>query len=464
MVQRPVQPTTSSVFDTLDTDHNGLLTRNEMKRGLMELHLPVDEEVLTGLYKDLNVPEDQGITRQQFQAFTDRRAVELRQAFDEIDANRNGRIEFSEIHDTLAKAGLPAEEVDVRRLMSRMDRDHNGTIDYDEWRQFLTFIPSANQDALMRYWANASALFVDGIIVPQDPFKSWKDTGKLMLAGGVAGATAKTLTAPLERLKVLYQVHDAHTKPPSAVQFLKGIYQEGGWRAFFRGNGAAVLKIAPEMALKMTVYDKIKAAFSEDDAEVRPWQRFVAGGLAGAVCHTLVFPLEVIKLRMSVTAKGTYNGIADTFSKMSKTEGRIAPFYRGLVPCLLNTVPHNGINLTLYELLKAEVVARGLSGPEPGAGALAACSGSASIIGQVLCYPLHVVMARLATQGAPGKPKIYNGTLDCFSKLYKQGGYKVFYRGMGVSFIKSVPSHAISLTTYEYLKRFLHVQKQKKHH
>ncbi|PRP83128.1 EF-hand domain-containing protein [Planoprotostelium fungivorum] len=450
-----------SIYKSLDSDHNGLLTRKELKTGLNKLGLPVDESSLTNLFQSLGLHEKKGITLPEFESFCEKRSAELKAAFDEIDTNHNGTIEWSEIQTSLQKAGLPAAPEDVNRLMRRMDKNHTSDIDYDEWREFLMFIPEANQQALVRYWANASLLFVDEMIVPQDPFKSWVDTGKLMLAGGLAGTVSKTLTAPLERLKVLYQVHHSvdGKKPPPPIAYLKSIYQESGWKGFFRGNGAAVLKIAPEMALKMTVYDKLKAVFSEDDAAVKPWQRFVAGGTAGAVCHTLVFPLEVIKLRLAVTPTGTYNGIVDAVTKISATEGKVRPFYRGLVPCLLNTVPHNGINLTLYELLKEEVVKRGISGPEPGAGTLAACSGSASVIGQVICYPLHVVMARLATQGTPGRPILYKGTADCFIKLYHKEGMKSFYRGMGVSFIKSVPAHSISLTTYEYMKRFLNASR-----
>eukprot|EP01117_Protostelium_nocturnum_P007020 TRINITY_DN2515_c0_g1_i1.p1 TRINITY_DN2515_c0_g1~~TRINITY_DN2515_c0_g1_i1.p1 ORF type:complete len:463 (-),score=143.75 TRINITY_DN2515_c0_g1_i1:67-1455(-) len=458
----PSKSAIDSIYETLDSDHNGLLTKTELKKGLQRLKLPADDSVIDDLFRAFDVPDTTGVTLEQFRAFSVKRSNELQTVFQELDTNKNGKLELDEVKASLLKVGLPAEDEDVVRLMKRMDRDGDGVINYEEWKELLLWIPSTKTESLMRYWANASTLFIDEMIVPQDPFQSYKETAGLMAAGATAGVLSKTLTAPLERLKVLYQITSG--KPPPVMTVLKDIWAEGGVKAFFRGNGAALMKVAPEMALKMTVFDKIKKFFSEDDAAVKPWQRFAAGGIAGATCHTLMFPLEVVKLRLTASPKGTYSGVGDVFSKIWHNEGKFYPFYRGLVPCLMNTIPHNGINLMVYETLKEEMIKRKLTTPEPSAKALMACSGSATIIGQLICYPFHVVMARLAIQGMPGREKLYNGTVDAFVKIYKNEGPRSFYRGMGVSFIKSVPAHSISLTVYEYFKRTLKIQKAKKGH
>jgi solute carrier family 25 phosphate transporter 23/24/25/41 len=104
-----------------------------------------------------------------------------------------------------------------------------------------------------------------------------------------------------------------------------------------------------------------------------------------------------------------------------------------------------------------------LFGDEPGVVGLFACSATAGIVGQLTCYPFHVIMARMATQGTPGMPKLYSGTWDAFRKTYQKEGVKGFYRGMGITFLKSIPAQAITLITYEYLKKYLHLEK-KKHH
>lgn len=56
----------------------------------------------------------------------------------------------------------------------------------------------------------------------------------------------------------------------------------GTVRAFFKGNGANVVKIAPETALKLTFNDRFKALLCEDPHDITPAERMAAGALAGA--------------------------------------------------------------------------------------------------------------------------------------------------------------------------------------
>ena len=68
------------------------------------------------------------------------------------------------------------------------------------------------------------------------------------LMGGTAGAISRTCTAPIDRLKVFYQVH--HQSPEAGyfrtLQFMR---KEGGWKSLWRGNGVNVLKIMPEQGI-----------------------------------------------------------------------------------------------------------------------------------------------------------------------------------------------------------------------
>jgi hypothetical protein len=64
------------------------------------------------------------------------------------------------------------------------------------------------------------------------------------------------------------------------------------------------------------------------------------------------FSALVVKTRLSVSGKGVYRNITDAFIKIAKTEGYFRPFYRGLTPSLISTIPSSGTNLTVYETLK----------------------------------------------------------------------------------------------------------------
>lgn len=78
---------------------------------------------------------------------------------------------------------------------------------------------------------------------------------KHLLAGASAGVASRTCTAPLDRIKVLLQVKKSEVESiKSCYKFIK---EEGGYRAFWRGNGINCIKIAPEIALRFMFYEQV---------------------------------------------------------------------------------------------------------------------------------------------------------------------------------------------------------------
>jgi hypothetical protein len=84
------------------------------------------------------------------------------------------------------------------------------------------------------------------------------ESAGLVVAGGLAGAVSKTLTAPLERVKILLQIQGMRVAEPGAAPRYRGVWstlaavvREEGPRALFKGNGSNVLRIVPVYALKV---------------------------------------------------------------------------------------------------------------------------------------------------------------------------------------------------------------------
>jgi hypothetical protein len=90
-----------------------------------------------------------------------------------------------------------------------------------------------------------------------------------------------------------------------ALRFDSFQLQEGV-RGLFRGNGVNCMKVMPETAIKMFVFDMAKSALNSDPNLVSGPQRFVAGGFAGAVSQIVVYPLEVIKTRLNLSPASMY--------------------------------------------------------------------------------------------------------------------------------------------------------------
>jgi len=87
------------------------------------------------------------------------------------------------------------------------------------------------------------------------------------VAGGISAAVSKTVVAPLERVKIILQIQDAHKHIPKDQQY-KGvvdcfsrIHKEQGFLSFWRGNVVNVVRYFPTQALNFAFKDKYKKLF-----------------------------------------------------------------------------------------------------------------------------------------------------------------------------------------------------------
>lgn len=449
------------VFAKLDANGDGHLTRDELHDGLKLLKLPATEADVDALLARLDVDKDGNVSLLEFEAFAMAQSKLLRKVFDDLDADKSGTIDVEEVRGSLQRLGMKYDDGAVTKLIKRIDVDGNGKIDFNEWQTFLLLVPSATVDAIFHYWEDAMMAFdsEDGVILPpaHKP-KTLLDSVAFLSSGAIAAMTSRTATAPLERIRTIYQVQS--TKP-SIGSISRQIYAESGVSGFWRGNGANLLKVAPEKAIKFWTYETIKATFGKKDSDISPHERFIAGAGAGVFTHTLSFPLEVIKTRLAAAPNGTYTGITDVVRKIVTKEGPMA-FFRGLTPSLLSTAPHSGIDLTVYEVLKREYTKRN-EGKSPGVITLLGCASASSVAGLLACYPLHVAKTRMIMQSMHGAPQIYSGVWNVFTQTYSKEGFVGLYRGLVPSILKSVPSHCITFVTYEFLKKQFGVEKHSKH-
>merc|ERR1719183_1208505 len=129
--------------------------------------------------------------------------------------------------------------------------------------------------------------------------------------GGTAGAISKTLTAPIERVKLVIQTQDANPKIRSGeVPRYTGIgncfgriYSEQGLAAFWRGNFTNVIRYFPTQAFNFAFKDTIKAMFPKKNPKTEFAAFFAvnmaSGGLAGAGSLCIVYPLDYARTRLA---------------------------------------------------------------------------------------------------------------------------------------------------------------------
>ena len=75
-------------------------------------------------------------------------------------------------------------------------------------------------------------------------------------AGGVAGMVAKSVVAPLERIKILYQVSAETFRLREVPVVAKHIIEREGIKALWKGNTATMLRVFPYSGIQFMVFER----------------------------------------------------------------------------------------------------------------------------------------------------------------------------------------------------------------
>ena len=170
------------------------------------------------------------------------------------------------------------------------------------------------------------------------------------ICGSMCGISSRTLTAPLDVAKVLYQVGTPlaiHTHTNGGLLRLwKTMYIVEGWRSLFKGNKMACMKIFPYELVRFGAYHEIKSCLSDEQGRLTPKRALVTGALTGMTATVCTYPMDMLKTRMIVQPwkkeASAYKNYRHAFSTIRSTEGWRA-LYRGLAPTL--TGKHRHVNL-----------------------------------------------------------------------------------------------------------------------
>jgi solute carrier family 25 phosphate transporter 23/24/25/41 len=284
----------------------------------------------------------------------------------------------------------------------------------------------------------------------------------------VAGCASRTAVAPLERLKILFQVQDyikkdgaaggakAPAKYRSIGQSLRQIHAEEGLRGYFRGNGANCVRVFPYVAIQFAAFEKLKPLLMSEGAEaLSPLQKLFGGAIAGVLSVCVTYPLDAARARLTVQgglANTAHTGIFNTLSTVVRAEG-LRGVYRGVLPTIWGIAPYVGLNFTVFETLRT-TVPRNDNG-EPDALYLLGCGALAGACGQTAAYPMDILRRRFQLSTMRGDATEYTSTLGGLRTIVREEGVRGLYKGLAQNFIKVVPSIAIMFTSNELLRRVI---------
>ncbi|XP_041821398.1 calcium-binding mitochondrial carrier protein SCaMC-3-like isoform X1 [Chelmon rostratus] len=449
----------AALFDQLDLNKDGYIDILELRRGLAGRGL--SRGSLEKIVEAGDTNQDGVLDFEEFTQYLRTHEKQLKIMFRSLDRNNDGQIDAAEIQHSLHTIGVNISLEDATRILQRMDKDGTMTIDWNEWRDYFLFNPLRNMEDVARYWKRSMMLDIgEQLTVPDEFSEEEKKSGyvwRQLMAGAMAGSVSRTGTAPLDRLKVFRQVHGSTDFKGNVRSSFQYMVKEGGLQSLWRGNGINVLKIAPETAIKFTAYEQIKNVMrgSNKSRTLRVHERFVAGSLAGATAQTVIYPMEVLKTRLTLRKTGQYSGIADCAKQIIQREG-VTAFYKGYLPNMLSIVPYAGIDLAVYETLKFAWLNRNRGLADPGVTVLVGCGAISSTCGQLASYPLALIRTRMQAQASvKGAPK--PSMVALVHNILTQEGVAGLYRGISPNLLKVIPAVSVSYVVYEYTRIVLGV-------
>jgi len=288
-----------------------------------------------------------------------------------------------------------------------------------------------------------------------------------LAAGGIAGAVAKTITAPMEKVKLAIQNQDSNPKILSGeMPRYKGMgdcyvrhVKELGIGSLWRGNVANCIRYVPTAAFNLAFKDNIKRMFPKynknTDFGKFAMSQIASGAAAGGATNTLVYPLIYVRtvLGADIGKVKKFNGMGDCLVKTAR-EGGVLSLYNGIGPSTVGIVVYRGAQFGLQDIVKAfnpwqqEVSARGLVSKFCVAQLAVSVSGIAA-------YPFDTMQRRLQIEASkPAEEKMYNGMADCFKKILQKEGPKGFFKGAFANILRGTGA-AIVLVLYDEIMNFV---------
>ncbi|CAA6668116.1 unnamed protein product [Spirodela intermedia] len=403
-----------SLFDFFDAAGAGHLDQAQIEAGLSALNIPAEYKYARDLLKVCDANRDGRVDYREFRWYMDEKELELYRIFQAIDVEHSG---------ASFRRRIEINDEELARFVEHVDKDNDGIITFDEWRDFLLLYPhEVTIENIYRYWERVCLVDIGEQAVIPEGISKHLDASKYLIAGdAVASANSKGKYNPA----------------------IKDIWKEGRLLGFFRGNGLNVVKVTPESAIKFYTFEMLKGVIvnlrGEDMSDIGASGRLIAGGLAGAVAQTAIYPIDLIKTRLQ------------THPNIWLQEGPRA-FYRGLIPSLLGIVPYAGIDLAAYETLKDLSRTYILENSEPGPLVQLGCGTISGALGATCVYPLQVIRTRMQAQPTNAEAA-YTGMGDVFWRTYRKEGFRGFYKGIFPNLLKVVPAASITYLVYESMKK-----------
>ncbi|KAI0385291.1 mitochondrial carrier [Hypomontagnella monticulosa] len=485
----------------LDYQGTGELDWKGLQKGLKRIDHPLKnaDDMLKTIIKVVDTNGDGKIQYEEFRVFVEAAERQLYVLFKSIDRDQNGKIDKEELHHAVQRAGLA---VPIRRLdefFENIDHNRDGFITYEEWRNFLLFMPNTDSTTTLRavftFYTDILTLNSEGdSVVSEETLQGLGTKLLYTLFGSILRLGYQFGSPPgqesISSSSSLPQV-DEDQEPAVAASHLSATSE------VVANMTSATTQPYAQAAGKLTAVSthelleteqaelpapqgiEIESSLSEKSERsvlikyIPDPGYFIAGAVAGGISRTATAPLDRLKVYLLVNTTSSTNIAAEAAKqgqpiRAIKHAGRplltaIADLYRaggvrgffaGNGLNVVKIMPETAIRFGAYEAAKKTLAS--FEGHDDAHSinpySKFVAGGVAGMTAQFCVYPLDTLKFRLQSEYVSGGARGNALLLETARKMWTEGGVRAAYRGVTMGLVGMFPYSAIDMGTFEFLK------------
>ncbi|KUJ23120.1 mitochondrial carrier [Mollisia scopiformis] len=481
-----------ALWKKLDPQSKGRLDVNGLRKGLQKIDHPLKNanDMLQDVIKAMDKNGDEVIEYDEFRTFVEETEKELLSLFHSIDRDHNGKLDKGELRAAFKRAGLAVPNSKLDQFFGEVDGNHDGFITFEEWRNFLLFLPThANPGlkAVLSYYSSTVTLNAEGdTAISEETLEglgnsSFPDHTSIFFANLstlLFGALFKIAEPPSKSNRTTFdsspELLPPHNQPtlPSSTDNMEHVHAHfiEGTRDAAAADAVKVLAPTTKEAIEEGV-EAIKKKSLLTEILPDPGY-FAAGAVAGIVSRTSTAPLDRLKVYL-IASVGNAKGSIDAVKKGDAAaavrhigqplidackdlwrNGGIRNLFAGNGLNVLKVMPESAIKFGSYEAAKRGLAkVEGHENPQninPYSKFVA--GGVGGVISQLCVYPMDTLKFRMQCESVAGGPTGNKLIIATAKKMIQEGALRTSYRGLTMGLVGMFPYSAIDLGTFEFLK------------
>eukprot|EP01129_Flabellula_baltica_P009795 TRINITY_DN4066_c0_g1_i1.p1 TRINITY_DN4066_c0_g1~~TRINITY_DN4066_c0_g1_i1.p1 ORF type:complete len:325 (-),score=72.15 TRINITY_DN4066_c0_g1_i1:52-945(-) len=278
------------------------------------------------------------------------------------------------------------------------------------------------------------------------------------LIGSLGAMNGGAVGHPFDLLKVRLQIQgEGGGRKMGMLSMSKLIWADEGFKGFFRGLSASLIRQAVYSGIRFGSYDVLKKLFGETEDKPLPlYAKIPAAVIAGSVGAFIGNPADLAMVRMQADGKlpldqrRNYKNAFDALIRVVKEEG-VLTLWRGVNATVTRAIFITIGQIAAYDQIKEQLLRTSFF--EDNVITHFTASIGAAFCASVLSNPLDVIKTRLMNMKSEGGVRAYNGFMDCLLKTVKSEGLFALYKGFIPTFVRQSPYVIVTWITIEQLKK-----------